>query len=118
MTRTIVYSTRPQAEKKSSFIQHLRQTCGLKPVEILAYTNPGTQSLSEIYNHALNQARHPFIVFIHDDIIFETPAWGTKIIHSFQNTDYGILGIAGTAQLPASGIWWQEPLRSHSPLNF
>jgi GT2 family glycosyltransferase len=110
MSLTIVYSTRPQAEKKSSFIQHLQQTCGLKPVEILAYTNPGTQSLSEIYNHALNQARHPFIVFIHDDIIFETLAWGTKIIHSLQNTDYGILGIAGTAQLPASGIWWQEPL--------
>jgi hypothetical protein len=56
MTLTIVYSTRPQEEKKSSFIQHLQQTCGLKPVEILAYTNPGTQSLSKIYNHALNMA--------------------------------------------------------------
>ena len=102
---SIVYSTR---QNDPNFVQHLQQTCGLQKVEILAYTNSGDKPLSVIYNHALNQAKHDLIVFIHDDVIFESPNWALKIIHHLQTSAYGILGVAGTASLTQSGIWWEE----------
>jgi hypothetical protein len=109
MNFTIVYSTR---QNDPHFVRHLQQTCGLNKVEILAYTNPGDKPLSVIYNHALNQAKHDFIVFVHDDVIFESQNWGLQIIEHLQNSDYGILGIAGTASLPKSGIWWEDSLKT------
>ncbi|MDM8557676.1 glycosyltransferase [Candidatus Parabeggiatoa sp. HSG14] len=104
---TIVYSTR---QNDPQFVRHLQQTCGLKKVEILAYTNPGDKSLSAVYNHALSTAKQDFIVFIHDDVIFESNNWGRNVIQHLQHSEYGILGIAGTANLSKSGIWWENAL--------
>lgn len=107
MSLTLVYSTR---QPNAAFSHHLRQTCGVKEIEILAYTNPGQQSLSKIYNQGLMAARYPIIVFLHDDIILESRHWGRKLLKHFQSSKFGILGIAGTTELPASGQWWQNPL--------
>jgi hypothetical protein len=63
------------------------------------------QSLSTLYNQGLSQARHDIIVFTHDDVIFENKGWGQKIIEHFKRSELGILGIAGTTNLPASGVW-------------
>ncbi len=109
MNLSIIYSTR---HKEPQFIEHLQQTCGLKKVEILAYTNPGAKSLSSLYNHALKQAKHDLIVFIHDDVRFDSPHWGRKVIQHLQQSEYGILGVAGTTSLPKSGIWWENPLKT------
>ncbi len=98
---TIVYSTR---QNDPQFVRHLQQTCGLKKVEILAYTNPGDKSLSAVYNHALSKAKHDFMVFIHDDVIFESNNWGRNVIQHLQQSKYGILGIAGTANLHIKSI--------------
>ncbi len=81
MNLSIVYSTR---KNDPNFVRHLQQTCGIKKVEILAYTNNGNQSLTSLYNHALTKAKHDFMVFIHDDVIFESHNWGTKIIQHLQ----------------------------------
>ena len=109
MNLTIVYSTR---QHDPQFVEHLQKTCSLKKVEILAYTNSGDQSLSAVYNHALNQAKNNFVVFLHDDVLFESHHWGHKVIHHLQNSECGILGVAGTASLSTSGVWWEEPLKT------
>ena len=105
MSITIVYSTR---HKEKNFIRHLQQTCGRKNVEILTYINKGQKSLSTLYNQGLSQARHDIIIFTHDDVIFENKGWGLKIIEHFKRSTFGILGIAGTTNLPKSGVWWQN----------
>jgi len=105
MSLTIVYSTR---NKEPKFVRHLQQSCGRKNVEILTYVNTGQNSLSTLYNQGLSQARHDIIVFTHDDVIFENKGWGPKIVEHFKRSEFGILGIAGTTSLPASGVWWQD----------
>jgi GT2 family glycosyltransferase len=109
MSLTLVYSSR---HDNSAFQQHLQQTCGVKYLQILGFNNPGRYSLSEVYNQALKQATHDFIVFVHDDVIFETPDWGQKLLKHLQSSEFGILGVAGTTYLPNSGIWWQDTTRT------
>ncbi|MCP4702276.1 MAG: hypothetical protein GY862_36265, partial [Gammaproteobacteria bacterium] len=109
MNLSIVYSTR---REKKNFSRHIQKSCGLKNVQILAYVNDGRKSLSEVYNQGLAEAGNDLIVFMHDDLGFEERGWGRKIIKHFQNSEFGILGVAGAAALPETGVWWQDPGRT------
>jgi len=103
---TIAYSTNKVDGK---YELHLRKTCDIKNLEILVYVNHGEFSLTEIYNKALVEAKNDIVVLLHHDLILKTPAWGKKILNHFNNTEYGILGVAGTTDiLPESdGTWWK-----------
>ena len=104
---SIVFSTR---KDNPSYQKHIKDTIGLKEVEILQYVNDGQYSLPEVYNKGLKEAKNDIIVFMHDDLVLEQDSkWGKKICKHFENSDYGILGKAGTTSLTESGRWWDEP---------
>lgn len=102
---TIGYSTR---EINPTFIEHLKKTVGPKNVEIIEVVNNGEKSLTKVYNEILNQAKNDIVVLCHDDIKFDDKGWGNKIIKHFTKTNYGILGVAGTTNMPSSGMWWEN----------
>jgi hypothetical protein len=103
---SIVFSTR---ETDTSYIDHLKKTCGIKEVEIISYVNNGEYSLTQLYNKGLKESTFDIVVFCHDDLFFNKTKWGNKLIDHFKRSDYGILGIAGTTDLPLSGKWWENP---------
>ena len=102
---SVVFSTKKTQPK---FKKHLEESCGLRNIEILEYINNGEYSLTEIYNKGLLESTNDIVVFCHDDIWFNKPKWGKKIQTHFNNSDYGILGVAGTTEIPKNGIWWQD----------
>lgn len=111
---TIVYSTR---NIDLNYLDHVKKTCGLDNHEILAYKNNGEQSLTELYNQALNVAKNDIIVFCHDDLIFETNDWGKKLLNHFKkNPRFGIIGLAGTDHL-INGMWWAVKESMHGIVN-
>jgi hypothetical protein len=76
--------------------------------EILMYENDGEMSLTQVYNKGLKESVNDIVVFMHDDLILETPNMTPKIVKLFEkHSDYGIIGIAGTNKL-TSGMWWQN----------
>jgi len=100
---TIVISTRKMDE---NYIKHIKDTCKCPDLELLVFENNGERALTEIYNEALNVAKNDIILFCHDDLIFETRFWGSKLYKNFKrNPDYGIIGLAGSNQL-IDGKWW------------
>ena len=103
---TIFYSTR---EKNAKYTEYLRKTSGIKDVEIIELVNQNQYSLTEAYNKGLKEAKNDIIVFLHDDLFFNTDKWGKKIINHFNNSDFGIIGLAGTTKLNESGKWWENP---------
>ncbi|MFW6219241.1 MAG: glycosyltransferase [bacterium] len=109
---SVVYSTRKQDK---NFYNHINESSGLnsKNIEILCYENPiGEKGLSEIYNESINSAKFDIIVFIHDDIYFEsyTSNWGERLLSIFDEGYYDIIGLAGIKRhLPESGKWWEYP---------
>jgi hypothetical protein len=98
---TIAFSTRKLNE---DYLHHIKKTCGLD-AEILSFENNAQRSLTEIYNEVIDVSKNDIIVFCHDDLIFEQKDWGKKLLSHFNNTDYGIIGVAGSNNL-VDGMWW------------
>jgi hypothetical protein len=102
---TVAYSTR---EHKPEFIEYLKKSSGFKKIEVIEKVNNGEKSLSQVYNEILSEAKTDIIVFCHDDIYFDTTGWYHKLMKHFDKSDYGIIGMAGTTDMPASGKWWED----------
>jgi glycosyltransferase involved in cell wall biosynthesis len=100
---TIGYSTR---EHNPKFIEYLKKSSGFKKVEVIEKINNGEKSLSEVYNEIINESKTDIVVLCHDDIYFDTTGWFHKIKTHFEKSDYGIIGVAGTTNMPDSGRWW------------
>ena len=105
---TVVFSTRTH---NKSHIDHLKKSSGLgKNIEVIEYINNGEYSLTELYNKGLKESKNELVIFCHDDIIFDTKNWGTKLNRVIKkNDEFGIIGIAGSRELPKSGQWWENP---------
>jgi hypothetical protein len=101
---TIGYSTR---EHNPKFIEYLKKSSGNKKIEVIEKINNGEKSLSQVYNEILEESKTDIVVLCHDDIYFDTTSWYYKLKTHFDNTNYGILGVAGTTEMPSSGQWWE-----------
>lgn len=101
---SIVYSTRTPNKQ---FQEHIKKSIGVKEYEIYEIVNNGTKSLTECYNEGLDNTTNNIVVFCHDDIILKE-GWGKKVLKHFKETEYGILGMAGTTDMSEIGRWWQD----------
>ena len=108
---TVVYCTR---QSKPEHKEHLIKTSGLhKYLEVIEIINNG-ESLTKSYNKGLKMAKNNIVVFCHDDLTIETKQWGVKLQKCFEkNTEYGIIGVAGTKYMPETGQWWVNPKKMY-----
>lgn len=112
---TIGYSTK---QIDPEFVEYLRKSSGNPKVEIIPFENPGTHSLTEVYNILLEKASNDIVVLCHDDIYFDTKNWAQKLVKHFKrNPEYGILGVAGSIHLPSSAKWWEKPKNMRGIVN-
>ena len=103
---TIGFSTR---KIDNTFVEMLKKTSGIPNPEVIAIENNGEYSLTETYNKILGQSKNDIVILCHDDIYFDSKNWGQKILNHFKrNSDYGILGLAGTSSMPKSAKWWED----------
>ena len=102
---TVGYSTR---KPNPEFIEYLKKSSGFKKINIIEKINDGSKSLSEVYNEIIDESQTDIVVLCHDDIYFDTNSWYSKLIKNFEKSDYGIIGMAGTTSMPASGMWWEN----------
>lgn len=90
------------------FVKHITETCGC-PANIMSIHNPDGLSLSKIYHDIIESenVNTNIIVFVHDDVEFLKGGWGAEVLRLFnEHPEYGIIGVAGSAQFDANGAWW------------
>ena len=102
---TIGYSTR---KPNPQFSEYLKNSCGIKSIQVIEKVNPDGKSLTQVYNEILDESHNDIVVLCHDDIYFDTTYWGNKLLKHFEKNEWGILGAAGTTELPKSGMWWED----------
>ena len=105
LTLTVGYSTR---KPNPEFTEYLKKSSGFKKINVIEKVNNGEKSLSQVYNEILSESETDIIVFCHDDIYFDTSSWYHKIMKHFDKSDFGIIGMAGSTNLPSSGQWWED----------
>ena len=104
----IVLCSKKTNEEIKPFIDHIKDTCGCD-AHVYFIHNPEGVSLSRIYaDMAVSKdITENVIVFIHDDIEFLRKGWGAEVLRLFnEHEDYGIIGVAGSAQFDQGGAWW------------
>ena len=54
------------------------------------------RGLATVYNDLAAQAQHPYIIFLHEDLIFNTQGWGQILLTHFeQHPGTALIGVAG-----------------------
>ncbi len=89
--------------------KNIRTTIGDNFIyEIIKVENPGLMGICEAYNKGASQAIYDHLLFVHEDVIFQTTNWGAQLIYHFKSLENtGILALAGTSYksiLPVG--WW------------
>lgn len=106
MLSIIVSSYQP--EYFNQFSSNVKDTIGEDFLyEIIQIWNPGLMGICEAYNKGAAQAKYENLLFVHEDVIFETKNWGKILLESLNLDDLGVLGIAGSnyyGYVP-SGCW-------------
>ena len=103
---TVGFSTRKIDDE---FVEMLQKTSGVPNIQIIPIENNGEYSLTDLYNKIILKSHNDILVLCHDDIYFDSKNWGQKILNHFKRKpEYGILGLAGTTNMPKSGRWWDD----------
>ena len=67
------------------------------PYELLVYDNRNDRKgLCAVYNELAKKANYSILCLIHEDILFDTQAWGRILFNTLNENDIGVLGIAGS----------------------
>jgi len=105
----VVFSSHQSDEVNQNFINHIHKTIGVKH-KIICYPNFNQFSLTEVYNKAINEHNNDtgIMVFLHYDLTIKTQNWGKILLGKFNNTDFDIIGVAGTTYLHDDGVWWHD----------
>jgi GT2 family glycosyltransferase len=105
---TIIYSTHKDKDYNEKFKTHLINSVGLNDVQILEYQNNNQYSLAQVYNSGITESIYDIVVCCHNDIKLEKN-WGVKLLEDFNNnSDFGIIGKAGSCYFPKSGVYWER----------
>jgi GT2 family glycosyltransferase len=105
---TIIYSTHKDKEYNEKFKSRLLNSVGLNNVQVLEYQNNNEYSLAQVYNSGITESIYDIVVCCHNDIKLEKD-WGVKLLEDFNNnSDFGIIGKAGSCYFPKSGVYWER----------
>jgi hypothetical protein len=87
--------------------QNILETIGVAHELIIIDNTIENKSINAVYNDGAHQAKFEIILFVHEDVLFTTNDWGKKIIHHFQeNTQLGLIGIAGAKYKSKTNSGW------------
>ncbi len=68
----------------------------------------GAQSISSGYNEGMKKARGKYKVYLHQDVYIINQNFIKDIIEIFENNNIGIIGCAGSKDIPDNLVWWES----------
>lgn len=74
-------------------------------IEVLPVS--GASSITAGYNFAMSSSDAKYKVYLHQDVFITNRQFISDIVTLFaSNSKLGMIGVAGAADIPVSGIWW------------
>lgn len=104
---SIIVSSR-QPEQLFRLRENIQQSIGV-PFELLSYSNTqGAVGLCKVYNDLAQQAQFATLLFLHEDVLFQTQSWGNILIDILRNTNVGLVGVLGADTLTKVPAGWAK----------
>jgi hypothetical protein len=63
-------------------------------------------SITKAYNLGAEKSKYENLLFLHEDIIFHTRNWGSKLVNHLNQKETGIVGVAGSSYVPSAPSSW------------
>ena len=106
MVSIIICSVSPHLLKELQ--QNIAQTIGIE-YEIIAIDNREQHwPIAKVYNYAAQQAKYPYLFFVHEDIRLLSDKWGKLMISKLVEPDCGVVGFVGDkARFSCCSGWYQ-----------
>lgn len=94
----------------NSIINNIKETIGEDIIyEVVKIDNNKLFSLCEAYNIGGKKSKYDNLLFIHEDVIFETKNWGSILINLLGLKNCGAVGVAGGNYYGfVPGSWWND----------
>lgn len=88
--------------------QNIQQTIGVE-YEVIAINNQENHwSIAKAYNYGAQQAKYPYLFFVHEDVRLHSVGWGNFIVRKLSEPDCGVVGFAGSKlRMACHGGWYQ-----------
>ncbi len=98
--------------------QSVEDTIGL-PYEIVVWDNrDASLGLCAVYNQLAEKARFPYLIFMHEDISFETHNWGQELVNLFTSEpQMGLVGVAGSKYKSRLFTGWDSGIADFDAYN-
>ena len=115
MISVIICSVNPDMLNKVS--ANIADTIGV-PHEIIPFDNRTAQKgICSVYNLGARAARYDILCFSHEDVQYDTPNWGARLLAHFNDPQVGLIGLAGGGPKPRVPSSWSSHIR-HSEVNY
>lgn len=110
MLSIIICSVSPENAERTK--ANIEKTINLEHEFIIVDNRIHKWSITKAYNVGAEQAIYPYLLFVHEDVLFKNQNWGEFIIGKLQEPDCGAIGYAGSMVMldcysgwPQSGEW-------------
>lgn len=94
--------------------ESIENSIGEIAYEIIRIDNKTSNfDIARAYNNGALKANYPYLLFVHEDVLFHTNSWGKILLDNFiSNPKIGVIGVAGSkvkTKIPSG--WWENPAR-------
>lgn len=96
-----------QKQYYDNLVINIAETIGDNFVyEIIQIWNPNLMGITKAYNIGAKKAKFQNLLFVHEDVVFQTKDWGEKILLHINKKKTGIVGVAGSSYVPIAPSSW------------
>ncbi|WP_312075189.1 glycosyltransferase [Chryseobacterium sp.] len=97
-----------------ALVKNIQETIGDGFIyEIIQIWNPNMMSITKAYNSGAEKSQYENLLFLHEDVIFHTENWGSKLIQHLSMENVGIIGVSGSNYVPSAPSSWTTEEKYH-----
>ncbi len=93
--------------------KNIADTIGVVWESIIIENTLSPKSLTEVYNVGASKAQYDVLLFVHEDVLFQTKNWGAKLLDYFEkDNSLGLIGIAGSKYKSSVPSGWFSGIKA------
>jgi GT2 family glycosyltransferase len=91
---------------RKQITNNIKETIGCDYELLIIDNKTNPKGLCEVYNDAAAIAKYPYLLFLHEDILFHVNNWGLELVEILQDNKIGLVGTAGAIFKSSAHMSW------------